>query len=112
MEDHFPGLGWPTWGDVLRELQLDLLVHEKAVSFDWQDLVRRVQALAASVALPAPAPLTDGQTAAELVAELNTYRWLAVRWQAVPELAGLQASPQACGPLVYALLTQVAQGHA
>ena len=107
MEGHFPGLGWPTWGDVLRELQLDLLVHEKAVSFDWQDLVRRVQALAASVELPAPAPLTDGQTAAELVAELNTYRW-----QAVPELAELQASPQACGPLVYVLLTQLAQGHA
>ncbi|GAB2718527.1 hypothetical protein GCM10011495_39390 [Hymenobacter frigidus] len=87
-------------------------MHEKAVSFDWQDLVRRVQALAASVELPAPAPLTDWQPAAELVAELNTYRWLAVRWQAVPELAELQASPQACGPLVYALLTHLAQGHA
>ena len=45
MERHFPGLGWSTWGDVLRELQLDLVVHGKAVSFDWHDLARRSRLL-------------------------------------------------------------------
>lgn len=107
MARHFPGLGWPTWGDVLRELQLDLLVHGKVVSFDWQDLARRVQALAAYPELPVAIPLTDGQTAAALVAELNTYHR-----QAVPALAEVQASAQACGPLAYALLTQLAHRHA
>ena len=107
MERHFLGLGWSTWGDVLRELQLDLLVHGKAVSFDWQDLARRVQALAAYPELPAATLLTNGQTAAELVAELNTYHR-----QAVPALAEVQASAQACGPLAYALLTQLAHRHA
>ena len=73
MARHFPGLGWPTWGDALRELHPDLLVHGKAVSFDWQELARRVQALAGSLEQPVPAPLADGPTAAEVVAELDAY---------------------------------------
>ena len=107
MERHFPGLGRSTWGDVLRELQLYLLVHGKAVSFDRQDLARRVQALAVYPELPAAIPLTNGQTAAELVVELNTYHR-----QAVSALAEAQTSAQACGPLAYALLTQLAHRHA
>ena len=107
MERHFPGLGWSTWGDVLWELQLDLLVYGKAVSFDWQDLARRILVLAAYPKLPVAIPLTDGQTAAELVAELNTSHR-----QAVSALAKAQTSAQACGPLAYALLMQLAHRHA
>ena len=101
MERHFPGLGWPTWGGVLRELQLDLLVHGEAVGFDWQDLARRVQALAACPALPAAVPLMDERTAAALVAELHIYHR--------PAAPG---SEPACGPLAYALLRHLAHGQA
>jgi hypothetical protein len=61
---HFPTLSWATWSDTLRQLQLDLLVDGNAVTFDWQDLVRRVQALAASPEqLPLEAPLNESATA-------------------------------------------------
>lgn len=34
LERHFPALSWATWGDMLRQLQPDVLVAGKAVTFD------------------------------------------------------------------------------
>lgn len=51
---HFPALGWATWGEVLRQLQPDVLVTGDAVAFDWYSLTRRFHRLAASPARPAP----------------------------------------------------------
>jgi len=51
---HFPALTWPTWGEVLRQLQPDVLVTGNAVTFDWHTLARWVQCLAASPGRPAP----------------------------------------------------------
>lgn len=101
---HFPTVRWATWRDTLRQLQLDLLVDGNAVTFDWEDLVRRVQALVASpersmLDLPA-----EGQGAVE---ELRAYRQ-----QAVKALAELQENPHVIGPLLYALVTQLAQSNA
>ena len=51
---HFPTLCWPTWGEVLRQLQPDVLITGNAVTFDWHALARRVHRLAASAGRPAP----------------------------------------------------------
>lgn len=48
----FPNLGWPTWSDALRELQPDILVQGKEVTFDWQALTMLAQQLAASSQRP------------------------------------------------------------
>jgi hypothetical protein len=105
-ERDFPALSSATWGDVLRQLQPDVLVQEAGVSFDWQGLTRRVQGL--TLELPALASPADGPTAAELTAdeELRAYQR-----QAVAALAEMQANPSAYGPLTYALLMQLAHGH-
>ncbi|RSK43165.1 hypothetical protein [Hymenobacter rigui] len=44
----FPNLSCPTWSDALRELQSDILVNGREVSFDWQALTTLAQQLAAS----------------------------------------------------------------
>lgn len=98
---HFPTLRWATWRDTLRQLQLDLLVDGNAVTFDWEDLVRRVQVLAASVEQPALETPMNGSADAQL---------RAYQQQAIRALAELEENPEACGPLVYALVTQLAQG--
>ena len=104
---HFPTLSGFTWGDALRQLQPDLLVNGKSVTFDWPGLARRVHGLAASAEWPAPDPPTDEPSAAELAGQFRAYRR-----QAVPDLAELHESPRARGLLAYALLTQLAHGHA
>ncbi len=104
---HFPTLAWATWGAALRELQPDVLVHGSAVTFDWQDLARRVQGLASESAPPALAPPATGPTAAELTAELQTYQRLAAF-----ALAQLPECPRACGLLARELLTKLAHGRA
>jgi hypothetical protein len=101
----FPAVRWTTWRDTLRQLQLDLLLEGNAVTFDWQDLVRRFQGLAASPARRAPDLPTPG--AGESDAQLRAYRR-----QAVQALAELQATPHVVGPLLYALVTQLAQDYA
>lgn len=107
LERHFPTLSKATWGDALRQLQPDLLVNGRRATFDWLDLARRVQALAGSVELPAPAPPTDGPTAAESAAALRAYQR-----QALPALAELPESLRAGATLAYVLLTQLAHGQA
>lgn len=87
-----PGSGWSavrwtTWRDMLRQLQMDLLLEGNAVTFDWQDLVRRLQGLAASPARCALDLPTAG--AGESDAKLRAYRQ-----QAVQALAELQATPR------------------
>ena len=103
LERHFPAVSWTTWREMLRQLQLDVLVNGNAVTFDWQALILRVQCLAVSMERPAPCPSTEGVAAAQL---------RAYRQQAVQALAELQATPHVVGPLLYALVTQLAQDHA
>ena len=104
---HFPSLRWATWGEVLRQLQPDVLVTGHAVTFDWYALTRRVHRLAASPERPArdrpveiPAPTGWAEKPA-------AYQQLALR-----ALAELRENTQAPTPLAQALLTQLAQGHA
>jgi hypothetical protein len=104
---HFPTLSSAIWGDMLQQLQPDVLVTGEAVTFDWLSLTHRVQGLVLDPGMPAIFPPADGPLAAESDAQLKTYHW-----QAVPALAELQAIPQACCPLTYSLLTQLARGHA
>ena len=63
---YFPTVSWTTWRDMLRQLQLEVLVQGKAVTFDWSDLVRRFQSLASSLEWPAPAPSMKGQADGQL----------------------------------------------
>ena len=72
---HFPTLSSATWGDMLQQLQPDLLVAGKTVTFDWPALMIRVKGLAIDPALPAG---------------LKTYQR-----QNVPILVEMQTSPQA-----------------
>lgn len=104
---HFPALGWATWGDTLRQLQPDLLVRGQVVTFDWQDLAHRVQGLATFPEMPALDAPTDEPTVAGLAEQFRAYQQ-----QAVLALAELQDNPRAPGPLVYALVTQLAQSSA
>ena len=104
---HFPTLSGFTWGDALRQLQPDLLVNGKSVTFDWPGLARRVHGLTAAAEWPALDPPTDEPPAAELAGQFRAYRR-----QAVPALAELHESPGARGLLAYALLTQLAHDHA
>ena len=97
---HLPTVSWATWRDTLCQLQLDVLVQENAVTFDWQALVRWVQELATSPERPAQDSSTEGTADAQL---------RAYRQQAVQALAELRATPHVVGPLLYALLTQLAQ---
>lgn len=97
---HLPTVSWATWRDTLCQLQLDVLVQENAVTFDWQALVRWVQELATSPERPAQDSSTQGTADAQL---------RAYRQQAVQALAELRATPNVVGPLLYALLTQLAQ---
>ena len=103
LERHFPAVSWTTWREMLRQLQLDVLVNGNAVTFDWQALVLRVQCLAVTMERPAPDPSTEGEAQAQL---------RAYRQHAVQALAELQANPHVVGPLLYALVTQLAQDHA
>lgn len=103
---HFPTLSGATWGNALRQLQPDLVVHGAVVAFDWHDLARRVQRLVLDPELPALAPPTNGPPVAESAAQLRTYQR-----QAVPALAELQAILRVHAPLAYALLTQLAHAH-
>lgn len=59
---HFPALGSTTWGDLLRQLQPDVLVQGKAVSFDWPGLAGWVHGLAASAEGPALDPPALGRS--------------------------------------------------
>jgi hypothetical protein len=105
-ERHIPALSSATWGDVLRQLQPDVLVQEAGVSFDWQGLTRRVQGL--TLEMPTLASSANGPTPADWTAdeELRAYQR-----QALSALAEMQGNPQAYGTLTYALLLQLAHGH-
>lgn len=104
---HFPAVSWTTWRATLRQLQLDILLEGNTVTFDWQDLLRRVQALATFPERRALNLSTQELGAGESDAQLRAYQQ-----QAVQALAELQANPHVVGPLLYALVTQLAQGHA
>lgn len=107
LERHFPTLNSATWGDMLRQLQPDVLVAGKAVTFDWPGLTRRVQGLAAFPELPAFAQPADGPAATAMADQFIAYQQRAV--QALAELPG---DPQVLGSLAYALLRELAQGNA
>lgn len=100
---HSSTVRWTTWRDTLYQLQLDVLVEGNAVTFDWQDLVRWVQCLATSLERRGLDPPTEGDSDAQ---------FRACQQQAVHALAELQENPHGCGPLVYALVMQLAQGYA
>lgn len=104
---HFPALSSATWGDVLRQLQPDLLIDGQAVAFDWPGLARRAQNLAAFPRVPALSPATDESGPPELGEQSITYRQQAIR-----ALAELRETPGAHSLLAYALLTDLAQDNA
>lgn len=87
---HFPAVSSATWGDMLQQLQPDLLVAGDAVTFDWSGLTRRVKGLVLDPGLPALATFTDGLPGVELAADLRPYHR-----QAAPALTERPASPQA-----------------
>ena len=107
LKHHFPALSWATWDDVLRQLQPDVLVTGKAVSFDWHALARRVHRLAAAPGRPAldqPVELPASAGEAE--------EPVAYQQQAVRALAELRENPRTPSPLAQALLSKLAQCHA
>ena len=104
---HFPTLSGAMWDDVLRQLQPDILVTGKAVSFDWYALARRVHRLAAAPGRPALGPPAELPASPGQAAEPVAYQQQAVR-----ALAELRENPRAPSPLALALLTQLAQGPA
>ena len=103
---HFPALSWAMWDDVLRQLQPDILVTGKAVSFDWDALARRVHRLAAAPGRPALGPPAEWPASAGQAEELVAYQQQAVR-----ALAELRDNPRT-PTLAQALLTQLAHGQA
>ncbi|SFQ79765.1 hypothetical protein [Hymenobacter arizonensis] len=107
LERHFPTLSWATWGDMLRQLQPDVLVTGNAVTFDWYSLTRRVLRLAAS----------PGGSARDQPVDLTPLAWeaeapIAYQQQAVRALAELRENLRVPSPLAQALLKKLAQGPA
>lgn len=100
---HFPAVRWTTWCDMVRQLQLDILLEENTVTFDWQDLVGRIQRLAASPERPALESLMLGTATTQL---------LAYRQQAIQALAEQQQDPPEGGPLLHGLVAALDQENA
>ena len=107
LKRHFSTLRWATWGEVLRQLQPDVLVTGHAVTFDWYALTRRVHRLAASPKRPVLDRPVEIPAATGWAVKLVAYQQLALR-----ALAELRENPLAPGPLAQALLSQLAQDHA
>lgn len=107
LSHHFPALSSATWGDVLRQLQPDLLVDGRTITFDWPSLARRVQGLAAFPNLPAIEQPTDKSAAPKPNEQLADYQQQAIR-----ALVELRENPGIRSLLADALLTELAQDNA
>ena len=106
LRGHFPALGWAAWAHALWQAQPDLWVDGDGASLDYADLARLTQDLAGAAEPHTLDPPIYGPRSHYLAKRLLNYRD-----EAVDALAELEADPRACGPRVYALVTDLAVGN-
>jgi hypothetical protein len=107
LQGRFSTLSWIAWANALHGLQPDLWVAQQVVYLDRDSMTQLTQSLAAAAEAPEFDPLVHGPRAGYLAKRLVNYQD-----EAIHALADIEAHPEACGPLVYRLITTLALGNA